>query len=122
MENLNRRRFLQVSAAGAAGLMSSLPAAPAIPPGKPFRLGIIIGVAKDPDAALKRVHDFGVPTCQAGTDDFSDRVYAALKGAIEKYGMEVTATQTSPFSELDSHCLFVEAPSVTGSAVRGLNT
>ena len=95
MENLNRRRFLQVSAAAGAGLMSSISAAPAIPAGKPFRLGIIIGVAKDPEAALKRVHDFGVPTCQAGTDDFSDRVYNALKGAIEKYGIEVTAINTS---------------------------
>jgi sugar phosphate isomerase/epimerase len=95
MDNLNRRRFLQVSAAAGAGLMSSIPAAPAIPAGKPFRLGIIIGVAKDPEAALKRVHDFGVPTCQAGTDDFSDRVYNALKGAIEKYGIEVTAINTS---------------------------
>jgi len=96
MENLNRRRFLQVSAAaGAAGLMSSISAAPAIPAGKPFRLGIIIGVAKDPEAALKHVHDFGVPTCQAGTDDFSDRVYYALKGAMEKYSIEVTAINTS---------------------------
>jgi sugar phosphate isomerase/epimerase len=95
MENLNRRRFLQVSAAAGAGLMSSISAAPAIPAGKPFRLGIIIGVSKDPEAALKRVHDFGVPTCQAGTDDFSDRVYSALKGAMEKYGIEVTAINTS---------------------------
>src|SRR5208283_6049818 len=95
MENLNRRRFLQVSAAAGAELMSSIPAAPAVPEGKPFRLGIIIGVAKDPEAALKRVHDFGVPTCQAGTDDFSDRVYNALKGAMEKYSIEVTAINTS---------------------------
>src|SRR5208337_522593 len=96
MENLNRRRFLQFSAAaGAAGLMSSLPAAPAPPSGKPFRLGIIIGVAKDPEAALKRVHDFGVPTCQAGTDDFSDRAYNALRAAMEKYSIEVTAINTS---------------------------
>jgi sugar phosphate isomerase/epimerase len=96
MEKLNRRRFLQVSAAaGAAGLISSLPAAPAVPARKPFRLGIIIGVAKDPEAALKRVHDFGVPTCQASTDDFSDRVYSALKAATEKYGLEVTAINTS---------------------------
>src|SRR5271157_1793282 len=96
MENLNRRRFLQVSAAvGTAGLMSSVPAAPAMPAGKPFRLGIIIGVERDPDAALQRVHEFGVPTCQAGTDDFSDRVYTALKTAIEKYGIEVTAINTS---------------------------
>jgi len=75
--------------------MSRSSTAPAQPPGKPFRLGIIIGVAKDPEAALKRVHDFGVPTCQAGTDDFSDRVYEALKGAVEKYGIEVTAINTS---------------------------
>ena len=96
MENLNRRRFLQVSvAAGTAGLMSGLPAAPAGPTGKSFRLGIIIGVGNDPEAALKRVHDFGVPTCQLGTDDFSDRVCDALKGAIEKYGIEVTAINTS---------------------------
>jgi sugar phosphate isomerase/epimerase len=96
MENINRRRFLQVSAAaGAAGLMSSLPAAPAASAGKPFRLGIIIGVAKDPEAALKRVHEFGVPTCQAGTDDFSDRVYNALKAASEKYGIEISAINTS---------------------------
>jgi sugar phosphate isomerase/epimerase len=94
MENLNRRRFLQASAA-AAGLVSGLPASPAQPAGKPFRLGVIIGVAKDPEAALKRVHEFGVPTCQAGTDDFSDRVYNGLKAAIEKYDIEVTAINTS---------------------------
>ena len=96
MESLNRRRFLQVSvAAGTAGLMPGIPAAPAVPTGKPFRMGIIIGVSKDPDAALKRVHDFGVPTCQAGTDDFSDRVYAGLKAAAEKYSIEITAINTS---------------------------
>jgi L-ribulose-5-phosphate 3-epimerase len=96
MNYLNRRRFLQVSAAaGAAGLLRAVPAAPVVPPGKPFRLGIIIGVAKDPEAAMKRVHDFGVPTCQAGTDDFSDRVYTALKAASEKYGIEITAINTS---------------------------
>jgi sugar phosphate isomerase/epimerase len=96
MEKLNRRRFLQVSAAaGAAGLISSIPAAPALAAAKPFRLGIILDVAKDPEAALKRVHDFGVPTCQATTDNFSDPCYDALKAAIEKYGIEVTAINTS---------------------------
>lgn len=97
MENLNRRRFLQISAAPvAAGLMSSLPATPAMQPGKPFRLGIIIGVGKDPEAALKRVHDFGVPTCQLGTDDFSEQMYEAFKAAMDKYSnIEVTAINTS---------------------------
>lgn len=96
MNNLNRRRFLQVSAAaGTAGLLSGIPAAPAPPAGKPFRLGIIIHVGKDPAAALERVHEFGVPTCQAGTDDFSDRVYEALKAARDKYHIEITAINTS---------------------------
>lgn len=93
MENINRRRFLQVSvAASAAGLVPGIPAAAAQPR---MRLGIIIGVERDADAALKRVHDFGVPTCQAATDDYSDRVYSALKAAIDKYGIEVTAINSS---------------------------
>ncbi len=96
MENLNRRRFLQVSAAaGAAGWMPGISAARATPAGRAFRLGIIINVSQGPEAALQRVHDFGVPTCQAQTDDFSDRVYSALKTAMEKYGIEVTAINTS---------------------------
>ena len=96
MENLNRRRFLQVSvAAGAAGLVPPIAPASGATTGKPFRLGIIIGVARDPDAALKRVREFGVPTCQAGTDDFSDRVFEGLKAAIAKYNIEVTAINTS---------------------------
>jgi len=94
MDHLNRRRFLQLSAAG-AGFISGVAPTPAAPTAKPFRLGIIIHVGKDPAAALKRVHEFGVPTCQAGTDDFSDGIYNALKAAINQYGIEVTAINTS---------------------------
>lgn len=96
MNHLNRRSFLQISAAaGAAGMMSGMPAALAAPSGKPFRLGIIIHVAKDPEAAMQRVHEFGVPTCQAGTDNFSDDIYNRLKAGSEKYGIEITAINTS---------------------------
>jgi sugar phosphate isomerase/epimerase len=90
MDNLNRRRFLQVSAA--AGLLAGIPAAPA---GQRMRLGLIINVARDPDQALSLVHDLGLPTCQAQTDDFSDRVYTGLKDAISKYNIEVTAINSS---------------------------
>ncbi len=93
MEDFSRRRFLQVSAAaGAAGLMAGMPAAPA---GQRMRLGLIVSVQEDADKALKLVHDLGIPTCQASTDDFSDRVYTAFKDAIEKYGIEVTAINSS---------------------------
>ncbi len=96
MNNLTRRRFLQVSAAvGTAAVSAGTPASPAPPEGTPFRLGIIIHVSRDPEAAMERVHEFGVPTCQAGTDDFSDRVFTSLKGGAEKYGIEITAINTS---------------------------
>jgi L-ribulose-5-phosphate 3-epimerase len=93
MKNLNRRRFLQVSAAaGAVGVMSSIPATSA---NQHMRLGLIIGVERDADKALKLVHDLGIPTCQAQTDVYSDQVYSSLKAAIEKYGIEVTAINSS---------------------------
>ena len=110
MEDFSRRRFLQVSAAaGAAGLMAGMPAAPA---GQRMRLGLIVSVQEDADKALKLVHDLGIPTCQASTDDFSDRVYTALKDAIEKYGIEVTAINSSggPPNEYD----FYEGPLTIG--------
>jgi sugar phosphate isomerase/epimerase len=93
MENLNRRRFLKLSAAaGAAGWMPGVPAAPAT---QRMRLGLIINVSRDPDKSLRLVHDLGIPTCQAQTDDYSDRVCTGLKDAIEKYGIEVTAINSS---------------------------
>jgi len=93
MENLTRRCFLQVSmAAGAAGLVAGVPAASA---GQRLRLGLFVSVQEDAGQALKLVHDLGIPTCQASTDDYSDRVYAALKDAIERYGIEVTAINSS---------------------------
>jgi len=91
---LNRRQFLQVSAAASASsLFGSLPAKPA--PGSPLRLGLIIGAGNDPDNTLKKVHDLGFPTAQISTEDFSDAMVEKLKAAIDKYGIEVTAINSS---------------------------
>jgi sugar phosphate isomerase/epimerase len=93
MKILDRRDFMKVSVAvGAAGLMSGLPAAPAQ---KGMRLGIIIGMGKNPDAALQRVHDLGVPTCQVSTEDFSDQMEKGIRDAAQKFNIEVTALNTS---------------------------
>ena len=94
MMPLNRRQFLQVSAAAGAGsLLGSFPAKSA--PGTPMRLGLIIGAGDDPDKTLKKVHDLGFPTAQIGTEDFSDAMVEKLKAAIEKYAIEVTAINSS---------------------------
>lgn len=58
---------------------------------KPLRLGLIIGVGKDPDAALAKVHDLGLPTCQAYVEEFPDGLAGKLTKAAEKYGIEITS-------------------------------
>jgi sugar phosphate isomerase/epimerase len=93
MKILDRRDFLKVSAAaGAAGLMSGLPAAPAP---KGMRLGLIIGMGKNPEAALQKVYDLGIPTCQVSTEDLSDAMLRGIREAVQKFNLEVTALNTS---------------------------
>ena len=93
MQTFDRRDFLKVSAAaGAAGLMSGLPAAPAQ---EGMRLGLIVGMEKNPEAALKKVHDLGIPTCQVSTEDLSDTMLGGIREAVQKFNLEVTALNTS---------------------------
>jgi len=93
MQTFDRRDFLKVSAAaGAAGLMSGLPAAPAR---KGMRLGLIVGMGNNPHAALQKVHDLGIPSCQVSTDDFSDQMLRGIREAVQNFNLEVTALNTS---------------------------
>jgi sugar phosphate isomerase/epimerase len=93
MKTFDRRDFLKTSAAaGAAGLMSAWPATP---PRNGMRLGLIIGMGKDPEAALQKVHDLGIPTCQVSTENFSDAMLEGIRAAVRKFNLEVTALNTS---------------------------
>lgn len=111
----NRRAFIQTSAgiiaAGLSPAMSasmnalSGTAAESAPPKfstqnpfttanagkKPLRLGLIIGISKDPEAAIAKVHDLGLPTCQAFVDDFEEGLAARLRQALDKHGVEATS-------------------------------
>jgi L-ribulose-5-phosphate 3-epimerase len=58
---------------------------------KPLRLGLIIGIANDPDAALAKVHDLGLPTCQAYCEEFPPGLANKLTAALGKYGIEATS-------------------------------
>lgn len=83
MSNVSRRSLLQSAAV--------LPlAAQTAPPGK-MRLGIILGIAPDPDAAIRRVHDLGFPTCQVSVRQLDDTTAGALRRALDRYGVEVTS-------------------------------
>jgi len=100
-----RRHFLQASAAAiAAGTSTLVPRTSssivqaAAPPladpnaGKtPLRLGLILGVDRDPDAALTRVHELGIPTCQVSVDEFDGAGAARLRASLDKFGLEATS-------------------------------
>ncbi|MGC1620994.1 MAG: TIM barrel protein, partial [Candidatus Acidiferrum sp.] len=58
---------------------------------KPLRMGLIIGIGDDPDAAMAKVHSLGLPTCQAYAEKFEDGLAGKLTKALEKYGIEATS-------------------------------
>ncbi len=81
----DRRRLLQ--GAAAAALTRSAQSAPETK----MRLGIVTGISSDPEAAIKRVHDLGFPTCQLGFRSLDDAVVSKLRDALSKYNVEVTS-------------------------------
>lgn len=108
----NRRTFLQVSAgaltAGVGTTFASLSAgtrpgssvlesaqlAPTVAANhgkKPLRLGLIIGIGRDPDAVMAKVHDLGLRTAQVFVEDFDLSLVEPLRQALDKYGIEPTA-------------------------------
>src|ERR1700674_5495715 len=115
MNKQNRRTFLQTSAAALAaslGPVGTVTKAATIPgdlttslanttqtssnvaanEGKePLRLGLIIGVDKEPNAAIAKVHDLGLPTCQVFVDEIETQLVGRLRQALDKYEIEATS-------------------------------
>jgi L-ribulose-5-phosphate 3-epimerase len=56
-----------------------------------LRLGIVIGISPDPDAAIRRVHDLGFSTCQISPRDTDDATAAKLREALNRYEVEASA-------------------------------
>ncbi|MGH9431685.1 MAG: sugar phosphate isomerase/epimerase family protein [Terriglobia bacterium] len=73
----------------------SLPESPSKAGPKPLRLGIIIGIGSDPDAAIAKVHTLGLPTCQVYTDSLDAGLIPRLKTALDHYQVEATALVAS---------------------------
>ena len=58
---------------------------------KPLRLGLIIGIGKDPEAAMAKVHELALPTCQAYVEEFEPELAGELRRALDKYQIEATS-------------------------------
>lgn len=109
----NRRNFLQnsaaailqgVSAATLSPLAASLtsdssdsfceqraPSDSANDGKKPLRLGLIVGIGTDPEAAIARVHALGFPTSQVYAEDFSIDLGLRLRRALHANAIEATS-------------------------------
>ena len=105
MPDDSRRTFLKTSVAGAlagslaraaaAPLPFAGPPAPAPPSFAPFALGVITGIGNDPEAAIARVHELEVPTCQLEIGRLDDELIRRLGEALQKYSIVPTALGTS---------------------------
>ncbi len=113
MNKQNRRAFLQASTVAlvsglgpvaalgggvtADDLVSNLsvaqvaPTVPANEGRQPLRLGLILGIGKDPHDAIAKVHDLGFPTCQAFVDEIDSVLAGRLREALNKYQIEATS-------------------------------
>jgi L-ribulose-5-phosphate 3-epimerase len=114
MSKRNRRGFLQTSTGALAAALSPIGAASGggataddlaweasrakVAPKsaadggkKPLRLGLIIGIGRDPDAAIAKVHDLGLPTCQVFVSEIEPELAARLRQALSKYQIEATS-------------------------------
>ena len=105
-----------MQAAVSAGLWQAMARPGAAQPNGKMRLGIILGISPDPDAAIKKVHDFGFPTCQVSPGDPTAEKAAALRKALDKYGVEATsAVSTGPGPEVYD---FTHGPQTIGLVPR----
>lgn len=58
---------------------------------RPLRLGLIVGVGRDPETAIGKVHDLGLPTCQVGISSFEEELGQRLRAALDRFGIEATS-------------------------------
>lgn len=59
---------------------------------KPLRLGLILGVEPDPDAAMAKLQNLGIPTCQVYMEHNFEPFFAAkLRQALDRANIEATS-------------------------------
>jgi L-ribulose-5-phosphate 3-epimerase len=114
MSKRNRRAFLQTSTGALAAVLNPMAAtrrdeaprqdlalrtraakvAPTLAANegkKSLRLGLIIDIDRDPDAAIAKVHDLGLPTCQVFASEIDPLLADRLRQALDKYQIEATS-------------------------------
>jgi len=104
MNQANRRKFLQVSGAALTTKFvdTNLPfashphdqTAPTVSSNQgkaPLRLGLILGVEPDPDAAMASLKSLGIPSCQVYLNKFDPAFAARLRKSLDQANIEATS-------------------------------
>jgi sugar phosphate isomerase/epimerase len=110
MTHASRRSLLQSAAAAVAWR-----AVAQTPSQRKMRVGVVTGVSADPEAAIKRVHDLGIPTCQV----------SPRAARIQQLQRVSDFAKMAGISGVQSHCGFIpENPNdpVYGEAVEAIRT
>jgi len=81
---MNRRQFVGMAAAAA-------PFAARAAATSDIRLGLYVSAGTEPAAALKKVQDLGLPTCQLACQDYSPEMLQRVKQAMSASPVEVTS-------------------------------
>ena len=58
---------------------------------KPLRLGLILGVEPDPDAAMASLKNLGIPSCQVYLNKFDPAFAARLRKSLDQANIEATS-------------------------------
>lgn len=58
---------------------------------KPLRLGLIIGVEKDPDVTMRKLTELGFGTAQLFVSDFDSKNAAGLRRSLDRHKIEATS-------------------------------
>jgi L-ribulose-5-phosphate 3-epimerase len=90
MEAIGRRGVLR----GALAFCAAQGEAPA-QPGAKMKLGLIVGLSPDPDAAIGRVAQLGFPTAQVGVRSPDDATLLKLRAALDRHKVEATSAVCS---------------------------
>jgi L-ribulose-5-phosphate 3-epimerase len=92
MKTYNRRVFLSLSATAAVTVLAGQTQRESAPAAN--RLGLFINLSKDPDADLRRVAELGFADCEIYSEQFGDDLAMALRQALDRYRIGVTALFT----------------------------
>lgn len=84
----SRRRFLGVAAAAAGTVCAAPPAQGHI------RLGLVIGFAADPEAAIDRVAGLGFASCMVFPRELTSGIATRLRDALQRRNVDATALVT----------------------------